>query len=362
MLDFLPHGEWLGNSFQAWIFTGIGALVGYLLVTAIVAFVRSRLRKASERHPSSKTLFLSAMVVAATRNWIVLLLAIVIGLHALKFPPGTDRWLSWAVGALIGIQLAFWVSRLAVALLRGTTTADSQARGSRSVIFGLLTWAVELVIWVTLLLVLLANAGVNINAFVASLGIGGLAFAFAAQKVLADIFASIAIGLDKPFEPGDFITFGSELGTVKRVGIKTTRITALSGEELVVSNTWILDQVIHNLSRRDERRIVFGFSLSLDATSEQIEEVVQAVRGFIEDEDGTRLDRGHFLGIGDTGFRLEFVFYMLDPAYGVYCDAQQRINFRLMHKLEAMGLDFGVPIRTVQSRVGAGESTVGGID
>ena len=218
---------------------------------------------------------------------------------------------------------------------------------------GVLTWAVQFCVWVTLALALLAAGGVNITAFVASLGVGGVAVALALQNVLTDLFSSIAIGLDKPFEVGEFIAFGSDLGTVTKVGIKSTRIQSLSGEELAVSNSVLLKNLIHNYSRMKQRRVVFNFRLPFDTPREKIPEVVTRVRGFIERESPTRFDRGYLSGFGDYGLDFEFVYYVLDPAYNTFVEIQQRINLAMLDAWDELGIEFAVPARKVHASVPA---------
>jgi small-conductance mechanosensitive channel len=219
---------------------------------------------------------------------------------------------------------------------------------------GVLTWAVQLCVWVTLALALLAAGGVNITAFVASLGVGGVAVALALQNVLTDLFSSIAIGLDKPFEVGEFIAFGNDLGTVTRVGIKSTRIQSLSGEELAVSNSVLLKDLIHNYSRMKERRVVLNFRLPFDTPRGKIPEIIERVRGIIESDSPTRFDRGYLSGFGEYGLDFEFVYYVLDPDYSTFVGIQQRINLAMLDAWDELGIEFAVPARKLRSAAPAG--------
>ncbi len=194
----------------------------------------------------------------------------------------------------------------------------------------------------------LANVGVNITAFVTSLGIGGVAVALALQNILGDLFSSMAIGLDKPFEVGQFIAFGKVLGTVVHVGVKTTRINSLSGEQLVISNVNLLKELIHNYSRMVERRVVFGFRVPYGTSRERVAQIPGRVRVFIESEPQARFDRGHFANLGEYGPEFEFVYYVLDPGYTLYRDIQERVNLRIMELLEDLEVDFAVPARQVR--------------
>ncbi|MGH8144723.1 MAG: mechanosensitive ion channel family protein [Rhodanobacteraceae bacterium] len=358
MNDWLLHGEWMGNPVLSWVIAGAGALLGYIIAHSLVLFLKSRLRKLAER-THRDGFAVAAQVVQATRGWLLLLIAIVIALNFLHFgtaTPNTEAaqhwttqdWLHLLAYALVGIQIAFWISALLVAWLDRSSRRDG-GEPANPVILGVLTWAVKFVVWITLVLALLAEGGVNITAFVASLGVGGVAVALALQNVLTDLFSSIAIGLDKPFEVGEFIAFGSDLGTVIKVGIKSTRIQSLSGEELAISNSVLLKNLIHNYSRRQERRIVFNFRLPFDTPRDKIPEAIARVRGFIESEKMTRFDRGYLSGFGESGLDFEFVYYVLDPDYNVFVEIQQRINLAMLDAWDELGIEFAVPTRKVHA-------------
>lgn len=358
MDHWLHHVAWLGNSAYDWIAAGIGALVGYVVIYGVARLLAARLKSLSEHHPHSMLLSVSAAVVRATRGWVLLLLAIVIALNSLDFGPHVAAHLRWLLGksgtvnGLLGwvvtiaftIQVGFWVSTLLVAWLKRATPEGSMQK-SNPIIYGILSWVLELMVWVTLLLVLLSSADVPIGTFIASLGVGGIAVAMAAKNVLQDLFASIAIGLDKPFVVGEFIAFGSDLGTVTKVGIKSTRIASLSGEELAINNSNLLQNLVHNYSRMQERRVVFGFRVPLDTPREEVSAIAGIVNDIIhaQGEDKTRLDRGHFIAIEPEGFRYEFVYYVLSPDYTTYCNIQQSINLKIMAGLETLGVLFAVP-------------------
>lgn len=351
--DWLYHGEWLGNPALAWVIAGAAALAGYLLAQSAAAILGARLRKLAER-THRNGFAIAARVVQATRGWLLLLIAIVVALDFLHFGKtledikNVQHWLRLLTYALVGIQVAFWVSTLLVAWLQRSTDRDA-AQPVNPVMLGVLTWAVQFVVWVTLVLALLAEGGVNITAFVASLGVGGVAVALALQNVLTDLFSSIAIGLDKPFEVGEFIAFGDELGTVTKVGIKSTRIASLSGEELTISNSVLLKNLIRNYSRRQERRVLFTFRLPFDTPRERIPEAVARVRGIIEGEAQTRFDRGALSGFGDYGLDFEFVYYVLDPGYNLYAEIQERIYLKMLDLWDELGIEFAIPARKLHT-------------
>lgn len=345
MQAWLTRTTLLGNPTLLWIVAGACAVLGYFLVYGIVRMLAARLQKFADDRPNTFTK-IAAAVARATRGWILFLLSVCIAAGILNFGPSIAQRLGQVLYALMGLQLAFWLTRLIVIWLELATHRHGEP--DNPIIFGIFSWTIQLFIWTIVLLAVLDNAGVNVNAFVASLGVGGIAVALAAQTVLGDLLSSISIGLDKPFEVGEFIAFGSNLGTVKRVGIKSTRIGSLSGEELAISNSDLLKELVHNYSRMSQRRIVFGFSVSLGTARTQVETLVEKVRALIGNMENVRLDRGHFAAIGECSLTFEFVYYVLSPSYNVYMDKQQHINLCIMDILDEMNVALAVPMRELR--------------
>jgi small-conductance mechanosensitive channel len=351
MQTWLTQTTLLGNPTLLWIVAGACAVFGYFLVYGVVRMLAARLQRLADRRPNTFTK-IAAAVARATRGWLLFLLSVCIAAGLLDFGPSAAQRLGQILYALIGLQLAFWLTRLIVIWLELVTHRHGEP--DNPIIFGIVSWTIQLFIWTIVLLAVLDNAGVNVNAFVASLGVGGVAVALAAQTVLGDLLSSISIGLDKPFEVGEFIAFGSNLGTIKRVGIKSTRIDSLSGEELAISNSDLLKQLVHNYSRMRESRVVFGFSVSLGTSRAQVEKIVERVRALIGNMEDVRLDRGHFAAIGDYSLTFEFVYYVLSPSYNVYMDKQQHINLCIMDILDELNVALAVPVRALRTASGPG--------
>lgn len=344
MSSWLKHTMFVGNPLLSWAFVLGGALLGFLLVAGLLRLLASRVR---HRHAATgrPVLALLLALITATRYWLILLLALAIGFEFLQLSDKAATWVAHVVFALCGLQLALWGSALIRYWLHRT---DAQGDSRINPVFlNVLTWAAQILVWSMFLLAFMANVGINITAFVASLGVGGIAVALALQNILGDLFASVAIGLDKPFEVGNFIAFGDDLGTVVHVGVKTTRIASLSGEQLVISNADLLKELIHNYSRMSQRRVVFGFRVPYGTRSDQVQTIIAQTRAFIQAEAQTRFDRGHMLKFGEYGYDFEFVYYVLSPDYTVYCDIQQRVNLKIMEQLEDMRVPFAIPARSV---------------
>ncbi len=241
------------------------------------------------------------------------------------------------------IQAGIWGSAFIVALLESyrqrALDKDPAAVTSMNVI-GL---AAKIVLWATVVLLALDNLGVNVTALVAGLGIGGIAVALAVQNILGDLFASLSIMLDKPFVVGDFLIIGDYLGSVEHVGLKTTRIRSLSGEQLVFSNSDLLNSRIRNYGRMFERRVVFTIGVTYDTPREKLKLIPGIIRDVIESQDQTRFDRSHFMKYGDYSLVFETVFYVLVPEYNVYMDIQQAIYFGIHERFEREHIEFAYP-------------------
>jgi small-conductance mechanosensitive channel len=210
-----------------------------------------------------------------------------------------------------------------------------------------MSYGLRAALWTILLLAMLSNLGVNITAFVASLGVGGIAVALAVQNILGDLFASLSIAVDKPFEVGDFIVSEGIVGTVENVGLKTTRVRALSGEQIVTSNAEILKRTVQNFKRMLERRIVFKFGVTYGTTPEQAAAIGGIVKNIIQANQKLRFDRAHLLAFGESSIDYEVVYIVLDPDYNLYMDFQQQIYLQLMRELKTLGVAFAFPTRTV---------------
>lgn len=202
-------------------------------------------------------------------------------------------------------------------------------------------------LWSLVLLLILDNLGLNVSALIASLGIGGIAVALAVQNILGDLFASLSIAIDKPFVIGDFIIVDDLMGTVEHVGLKTSRIRSLGGEQIVFSNNDLLKSRIRNYKRMQERRVVFAIGVTYGTAEKELERIPDIIRQAIEAQPAARFDRTHFKGFGAFSLDFEAVYYVRQADYNVYMDAQQAINLQLVRDFAAKGIDFAFPTQTL---------------
>ncbi|MEA3255899.1 MAG: mechanosensitive ion channel family protein [Candidatus Altiarchaeota archaeon] len=205
----------------------------------------------------------------------------------------------------------------------------------------------KLSVWGFLVILLLDNLGYDINALVAGLGIGGIAIALAIQNILGDIFSSLSIHFDKPFAVGDFIVVGGDAGVVKKIGIKTTRIQTLQGEELVISNNELTSTRVHNYKRMEKRRIVFGFGVVYETSTEKLKQIPGIVTEIVNSIDLVELDRIHFKEFGDFSLNFEVVYYINSSDYTGYMDSQQAINLGINERFEKENIVMAYPTQTI---------------
>lgn len=323
----------------------VATLVIYWLLRSLIRFTSNRIAHYSE----ARHVRFTGILVEILRSTSQLLLLIFSLLIALRFIDLPDAWRatishSWFLALIV--QITLWIDGGIRLWLKSLLRDPLHVRNPvTTVILGIL---LRMLVWVMMLLAILSNMGIDITALVASLGVGGIAIALAIQTVLSDVFASLAIGFDKPFEHGDFIVFGDIAGTIEHIGLKTTRLRSLSGEQIVCSNTILLQQTIHNYKRMQQRRIVFKFGISYATSSEQVREISELVKTIIQGIEMTRFDRAHFLAFDDSKLTFEVVYFVLSADYNQYMDIQQEINLQLMAALEERNVRFAFPIRQVE--------------
>ncbi|TKI04802.1 mechanosensitive ion channel family protein [Martelella alba] len=316
----------------------------YFLVSKIINIIGKKAANWSQdRHRSVYHIFVA--MLNNTKRFLILIIAFLISLNFINMSGNWHHAIAQGWFLVLAIQIAIWLdSGINLWHQNMMLHPDSLRNPVAMVILGLMCRAL---IWSVMLLSILANAGVNITALVASLGVGGIAIALAIQTVLSDVFASLAIGFDKPFVIGDFIVFNDIAGTVEHIGLKTTRIRSLSGEQIVCGNAILLQQTIHNYKRMQTRRIVFTFGLAYSTPPEKLRLVGDMLKKVINEVGRTRFDRAHFLSFDN--FRLTFeVVHIVDSAdYNTYMDIQQEINIRLMEELAAMGIKLAIPTQNL---------------
>jgi small-conductance mechanosensitive channel len=212
---------------------------------------------------------------------------------------------------------------------------------------GIISIGGKFIIWLLFALLVLSNLGYNISALLAGLGVGGVAVALAVQTILSDLLASLSIILDRPFDVGDFIVVNDIMGTVEYVGIKTTRLRSLSGEQLIVSNADLISSRIKNYKRMNERRVVMTLTVPYETENSKLKKIPSLLKSTIESTPCTRFDRAHLADFADSSINFELVFFILDPDYNTHMDVKQECALKIIDEFEKEGIEFAYKTQSI---------------
>lgn len=343
-LEFLQH-VYFGNSVAAY---ALAALTFFVAITVFLTARRlllARLKAMAESTETDLDDFFVELLgkIKAPES---VLIGFYFATRPLSFDPKVDRFLSMAVVVVLAYRVLRMLQTAADYGVRRAMTGPGSDQASKDTA-KTVSLLVRGVLWVLGLIFILDNLGINVTSMVAGLGIGGIAVALAAQAVLGDLFSALAIHLDEPFVVGDFITVDGFMGTVERIGIKTTHLRSLSGELLVMGNSKLTSSPIRNYKKMRERRVVLKFGLLYSTPDAALAEVSGAVRALVEKDKSLRFDRAHFSGLGESSLDFEVVYYILDADYNKHMDSQQRLLLELVADVRKRGLDFAYPTRTL---------------
>lgn len=330
-----------GNTLIAWGKALLTFALWFTVLPLARAFISRRIRKRVTDHPVAFLVAAGTLLDATTRVF-TFAVAIYLALRWLKLPAAADRYIDTGILIIVWWQVALWLTaavRHFIDARRGRELASAEGAASLNI----LRFVGMVVVWAVAFLMLLTNLGVEIGPLIAGLGIGGVAIALAVQNVLGDLFASLSIALDKPFRVGDFLVLGEEKGTVEQIGIKSTRLRSLSGEQIVVSNGDLLKTRVRNYGLLYERRVSFSIGIVYETPRERVREVPALLEAAIRAQEKTRFERAHFASLGDFALSFEAVYHVLDADYNTYMNIQQAINLKLMDDFAARGIEFAYP-------------------
>ncbi len=336
----------LGNALSNWLFAllvavvllGALSLAKRVLIGRFTAFAGKTANDIDD---------LAAEILARTNFYLMAVLAVYAGSLSLTFPDLIQYWIGRIALLAILFQVAIWGDALVTHSIMRYQKQHMESETGRVTTMRALSFIVRLVLFSVILLLALDNMGIKVTALITSLGVGSIAVALAIQNILSDLFASLSIALDQPFIIGDFIIVDDCMGTVENIGLKTTRLRSLSGEQLIFSNNDLLKSRIRNYKRMGERRVVFSFGVLYQTKYEALQKIPSMVREIIESQKPTRFDRAHFKEFGDSALNFEVVYYVLSPDYNIYMDIQQAINLTLFQRFEQDGIGFAYPTQTV---------------
>lgn len=345
MLEKIMETTFLNNRVVDYIVSLAIFVIGILSVRVLKTIVVGNLKKWAERTKSNIDDFLIA-IIEKTVIPLLYFGAFYLATRGLYLHSTVSR----VIDVLGLILLTFMAVRFIAATLEfllkdywlKRSPDETKERNLRAILP-----AIKVVIFGLGIVFLLDNLGFKISTVIAGLGIGGVAVALASQAVLGDMFNYFTILFDRPFEVGDFIVVDNYLGTVEYIGIKTTRIRSLSGEQLIFSNTDLTNSRLRNYKRMAKRRVVFKIGVVYETKCEQLREIPTIIKNIIEGIEDAEFDRAHFFSFGDFSLIYEVVYYVLSPEYTKYMDVQQAINLAIKEEFEKRGIEFAYPTQMI---------------
>jgi small-conductance mechanosensitive channel len=343
---------YFGNSLRNWIL----ALAAAVVVLAVMLVLRRIAINYYQRLSHTQTVEFTELpmkVISRTSTTFLIVMSVAIGVSMLEMSDAGKRIWHLVLTIVIFWQIGLWASTAAMewlGLRRIRSTESDKAAVGTLTILGVV---IPAIIWIIMVLLTLDNLGVNITTLVAGLGIGGVAIALAVQNVLGDLLASLSIALDKPFVIGDFVTIDAFMGSVEYIGIKSTRLRSLSGEQIVMSNTDMLSSRLRNYGRMHDRRIQFTVSVRYSTPDTLLERIPAMITEIITAEKQVRFDRSHLSNLGATAIDFESVYIVGTDDYNTYMDIQQRILLSIYRAFAREQIEFSVPTQHVIIEPGA---------
>lgn len=344
------------NTFETWfIAIGVAAIV-FGLLTILKVIGHKKTKHLAERTKTSID-DLVADLLDRLKYFFLLITAIYLGARFLTLPPSVRQIIDKLLVLGFMVQSAFWGSGLFDFFISRYKQKKREEGDTASLTtFTALGFLVRLFLWSLVILLALDNLGIQVTALVAGLGIGGIAVALAVQNILGDLFASMSIVLDKPFVIGDFIVVDNLMGTVEHIGLKTTRLRSLSGEQIILANSDLLKSRIKNYKRMEERRVIFSLGVVYQTPPEKLAAIPGLVKEIIESQELARFDRCHFKEFGDFALIFETAYFIKKPDYETYMETQQAINLAIFRRFQDEGIEFAYPTQMIFLDRGSGET------
>jgi small-conductance mechanosensitive channel len=333
------------NPIERWL-TAIAIAGGVLLVLLVVRrVVVARLGKIAAYTPN-RVDDLIVEVVARTRAYVLAVLSLIIASRWLTLPTHADNLLSTLGKLALLVQAALWAIG-AVDFWAKEYRAHPSQSGDRAGVATIqaLSIGAKAVVWVLIGFSALKTFGIDVTALITGLGISGIAIALAVQNILGDLLAALSIVFDKPFDVGDTIIVGDVTGTVEHIGLKTTRIRSIGGEQVILGNADLLKSRLRNMKRMYQRRAVLHLDVVFDTPPDTLERVPGMLREIVTALNPVKFDRSHVATFTDSAIRIETVYFVLDPDYGKYMDIQQAINIAVLRRFAAEKIEFAFPTR-----------------
>lgn len=337
---------YFGNSLQSWLIAlGIALFLSLILNLFNKRLIKHLKSFAEKTENDVDDLF--AELLHKTNFILILIFSLYIGTLFLNLNESIIQIRKNIIIICLLLQVGLWGSGLISYFTDRRINKESFSSGSKVTQIRVIGFIGKLFLWITIVLLVIDNLGFNITTLITGLGIGGIAVALAIQNVLGDLIASLSIILDKPFEVGDYIIVDNLEGDVESIGLKTTRVRSISGEQLVFSNNDLLQSRIKNYKRMDKRRILFNIGVTYDTPHEKLEQIPRIIKELIDDIPRAQFDRAFFREYGDFSLNFEIVYYVLSSTYLDYAKVHEQINLIIFKKFAEEGIEFAYPTQTL---------------
>jgi small-conductance mechanosensitive channel len=337
----------LGNLVQTWGQSLITFAIALLALLILKKIVLVRLEKLSQ-----KTKFkIDNLIINIIQkiHWSFFVIAsLYVAIQNLILP----IFLQKTISALALISISYYLVKTVLKIIdfafkKLINEREKSDKALDETVIGFLRTIVKVIVWAAAIILILQNLGYNVTALVGGLGIAGIAIGLALQNALSDVLAFFSIYFDKPFEVGDFIIAGDDMGTIKKIGVKTTRLTALSGQELIIPNKQLTEERINNYKKMKKRRIAFTIGVAYETPVAKLKKIPKIIKKMVEKYDILELNRVHFKTLGDFSLNYEIVFFVNSNDYLEYMDIQQEINLSLIEEFAKEKIEFAYPTQTV---------------
>ncbi|MFA7677521.1 MAG: mechanosensitive ion channel family protein [Candidatus Omnitrophota bacterium] len=344
MVSFFSY-SYFDNTVSAYLLAGAFILAGFIIVKIFRRCLLNRLKKLALKTTTTFDDFLVALLdklILPFLHFVITYLAV----KTLSLNPYMTRTVNVLAMAFVTVFFSRFILELITYVFLSYWSKNSRNLNFEHSLSGILK-VVKFIVWSLAAVFFLDNLGFKISTVIAGLGIGGVAIALAAQALLKDLFSYFSIIFDRPFEVGDFIIIDDLLGSVEHVGIKTTRIRSLSGEQLVFSNSDLTDSRLRNYKRMDKRRVAFKIGVVYGTPLDKLKKLPKIIKDIITGIEDTIFDRAHFFSYGDFSLIFEVVYYVVSSDYNKYMDIQQAINFKIKEEFEKRSIEFAFPTQTL---------------
>ena len=338
--------DWIGSG-ELEALIALGLVVTFTLVQLIA---RWAILKGIVRLPQSDEFSFAALfqrVVRSFHTYFMVMIAFALTDAMLGLPQAVSVIVKIFFVLAAILQIAEWVQEFAVSFIRRNVARSSGDARALASAFNIIKWFISVAVWSVALLLILDNVGADVTALLAGLGIGGIAIGIAAQGVFRDLFSSLSIVIDKPFQVGDTVRYGQSWGIIEDIGLKTTRVRAKTGEQMIISNTNLLDYEIHNMARMARRRIETSFGVIYQTAPDLAETVPEIVAKIVKDVPAVEFDRCGMSAFGPSSLDYDLVFYSLQPDFNRSMAARSRVLLALLRGLQEHGLEFAYPTQTL---------------